>query len=65
MHLACSIGKSFTVCLVSAKRRERNVREKKSRREKEGTRKGKENMCLDANEKINLWNWIYFTLLLF
>ena len=53
MHLACSIGKSFTICLVSGKRREMNGKEKKSRRKKEGTRKGKENMCLDANEKIN------------
>ena len=31
-------------------------RKKKCRREKEGTRKGKENMCLDANKKINLRN---------
>ena len=57
MHLACSTGKSFTICLVSGKRRERNGRgKKKCRREKEGTRKGKENMCLDANKKINLRN---------
>ena len=52
MHLACSIGKSFTICLVSG-REWKGMEEKKNRREKEGTRKGKENLCLDANEKIN------------